>query len=183
VEEQYVDSERYDVPTHGNHEGSYPVKWSRASSEIPLEVYNWALRRVLHNDPSHDAPITVAYAEWNIVLTKRLPPSISQDKAWCEVRDHILELECSACARMASTVTNVKSLIRYDMCALHHVVVWIVDLDHKGNAFRVFVDVATGDVFGSRPLSTLKITVALTSGCILIIALLAFMGVFSALFR
>jgi len=99
-------------------------------------------------------------------------PSLSKEDAVNRSKERIREMERTECTKGLDSLDNCETRFDALKAALFMLPLWVFAYIYKGKAFRVLVNAQTGKVRGKKPVSWLKVLIAVLIAAGLIVGLL-----------
>ncbi len=106
-------------------------------------------------------------------------PGIDEDGAWVLGEQRIRDLERAACAREVERLTRADTTLSNRRSAVCYLPVWIYAYSYQQAQFRVLVNGHTGEVVGDRPVSKVRVGIAIGAGVALLVVILVLYLLFS----
>lgn len=170
--ERYSTTESYKTwhPRSGTHEGSHRA-WIPGSTGLTQAEGDELMPFPEEAMMTYSPDMLVGYSAED--------PGIDEDGAWAQGEQRIRELERDACAREVERLTRADTTLSNRRSAVCYLPVWIYTYAYEQAQFRVLVNGHTGEVVGDRPVSKVRVGIAVGAGAMLLVLILALYLLFS----
>lgn len=96
-------------------------------------------------------------------------PGIDEAGAWSSGESRIRGMEHDACAKEVERLTRAETTLSNRQSAVCYLPVWLYNYRYKGQPYRVLVNGYTSEVVGDRPVSKVRVALAVVAVVIVIL--------------
>ena len=170
--ETYMDTETYKTwhPRSGTHDGSHRA-WIPGSTGLTQAEGDKLMPFPEEAMMTYSPDVLVGFSTED--------PGIDEDGAWEQGEQRIRDMERDACAREVERLTRADTTLSNRRSAVCYLPVWIYTYAYQQQQFRVLVNGHTGEVVGDRPVSKVRVGIAIGIGAVLLVVILALYLLFS----
>lgn len=161
--EHYEEDEPYTewYPRSGVHQGQY-VDYVTASGALSQAEADQMM--------PYDFTVSRPWDDSYVVGFKAELPGKPEDVAWAECVSRVRGYERAACARLIERLDSVSTQATKRDSRLTYLPSWIFAYDYNGVKYRAIVNGQTGEVNGTKPVSTGRVLLAVVIGLIVLAA-------------